>query len=93
LAKYPDRFAAASVICGAAPLQYAVALSRTPTSIYIGLEDDVVAPVYSQHYFQAIDDGLGTHRLFEYPDVDHRSWDSAFAEPSFLGWMFGQVRE
>jgi predicted peptidase len=29
----------------------------------------------------------------EYPGVNHNSWDNAFADPDFLGWMFRQQRK
>ena len=28
----------------------------------------------------------------EYPGVNHNSWDNAFAEPTFLSWMFAHRR-
>jgi len=28
----------------------------------------------------------------EYPGVNHNSWDNAFAEPTFLSWMFAHER-
>ncbi len=28
----------------------------------------------------------------EYPEANHNSWDSAFAEPDFLSWMFTRSR-
>ncbi|WP_373521088.1 hypothetical protein [Aquiflexum sp.] len=31
-------------------------------------------------------------RLSLYPDVNHNSWDNAFAEPDFLEWIFSQKK-
>ncbi len=29
----------------------------------------------------------------EYPGVNHNSWDNAFAEPDYLGWMLLHKRK
>ena len=29
----------------------------------------------------------------EYPGVNHNSWDNAFAEPTFLSWMFNHKKK
>jgi len=29
----------------------------------------------------------------EYLDVNHNSWDNAFAEPDFMSWLFGHKKK
>ncbi|MEN0006442.1 MAG: prolyl oligopeptidase family serine peptidase [Bacteroidota bacterium] len=90
LAKKPTLFAAGVVIAGIAPLDFTDELSQTPTWIFHGSNDSVVAFSHGQAYFDAIDDGMGTHRFTVYPGVGHLSWDAAFAEPDFLSWIFSK---
>jgi hypothetical protein len=35
----------------------------------------------------------GSARLSLYPDVNHNSWDPAFAEREFLSWLFSKRRK
>jgi len=92
LATRPNTFAAATVICGAAPLDYVQQLRQTPTQLFQGMQDNVVFPINSQLYYDAINDGSTKHRLILYPNADHQSWNNAFAETDFLRWMFDKKK-
>lgn len=92
LATRPSTFAAATVICGAAPLDFKVELSKTPTQLYHGSKDPVVHPNNSEAYYRAIKDSMHTHRLILYPEVDHQSWNNAFSESDFLSWIFSHQK-
>ena len=92
LSKKPDLFAAAAVIAGIAPLHFSENLRQTPSSIYHGLQDDIVLPNHSQDYFLAIDDSTQKHRLTLYSGLGHNSWTTAFNEPDFLSWIFSKTR-
>lgn len=88
LANRPHTFAAATVICGAAPMGYVKQLASTPTQIFQGQKDNVVFPINSTTYYNAINQVNKKNRLILYPEVNHESWNNAFAEPDFLSWIF-----
>jgi predicted peptidase len=92
LAKRPNFFAAGTVICGVAPLNFAKELTKTPTSIYHGDADPVVSVEYGENYFKSIDNGTSKHRIKIYNGVDHESWNNAFREPDFLSWIFNHTK-
>ncbi len=88
LATRPNTFAAATVICGAAPTNYIKQLASTPTQIFHGQKDDVVFPINSTTYYNTIRQASNKNRLILYPNVNHESWNYAFAESDFLSWIF-----
>ncbi|HEY4155971.1 MAG TPA: PHB depolymerase family esterase [Puia sp.] len=91
---YPDYFAAAFPICGQAnvPL-YLRTASRVPVWIFHGGKDNVVNPQPDRDLIKALQDaGVKTAKYTEYPEAGHNSWDSAFAEPDLLPWLFAQKK-
>lgn len=86
----PRMFAAAFPICGGAHTATAPALTRTSWWIFHGLKDDVVYPVFSQQMADAIRQKGGNVKLTLYPEANHNSWDSAFAETMLLSWLFSK---
>ena len=89
LARYPDRFAAAMPICGGGNPKLARAYApNTPLWIFHGDADEVVKVENSRRMLRAVVDEGGKAKYTEYPGVNHNSWDSAFAEPDFLKWLF-----
>lgn len=84
----PNLFAAAMPICGGANPATARSLLKTKWWIFHGEKDDVVNPQYSKDMATAILNEGGTAKLTIYPDANHNSWDSAFAESNFMQWMF-----
>ena len=91
---YPDFFAAAFPICGQAnvPL-YVRTASRLPLWIFHGAKDNVVNPQPDRDLIKALQDaGIKTAKYTEYPEASHNSWDSAFAEPGLLPWLFAQKK-
>ncbi|PLX25422.1 MAG: phospholipase [Salinivirgaceae bacterium] len=93
LAMHPELFASGTVICGAAPIQYAEKLKQTPTSIYHGNADPVVSVKYGENYYNAIKDDKGTHRIKIFDSVGHESWNNAFQEKDFLSWIFNHKKQ
>lgn len=87
--KRPEMFAAAFAICGGANPEIA---KEYPQGFNIwlfhGKKDDVVLPEYSEAMARAINHYGGNAKLSLYPDDNHNSWDSAFAEPNLLPWLF-----
>lgn len=89
--RYPDVFAAALPICGGGDTAHYQKV-KTPFWVFHGSVDGVVDVAYSKAMVGKLKD-LGVKvRYTEYPGVNHNSWDSAFAEPDFLKWMFKKKR-
>ncbi|HMQ47975.1 MAG TPA: prolyl oligopeptidase family serine peptidase [Saprospiraceae bacterium] len=91
LARRPDTFEAAFLICGGgntllAPL-YA---PHTRLWLFHGTEDSVVPVQYSQKMYEALQEAGANVRYTEYPEVNHDSWNAAFAEPELLNWLFAK---
>ena len=87
--KKPELFAAAFAICGGGNPEIA---KEYPQGLNIwlfhGKKDEVVLPEYSEAMARAINHYGGNAKLSLYPDDNHNSWDSAFAEPNLLPWLF-----
>jgi len=91
--KRPKMFAAAFAICGGANPEIAEAYPADFNIwIFHGKKDDVVFPKYSEAMARAINHYGGNAKLSLYPEDNHNSWDSAFAEPNLLPWLFSQKR-
>ncbi len=84
----PGVFAAAFAICGGANPETAKNISTTAWWIFHGLKDDVVNPEYSIDMANALKAAGADVKLTLYPEANHNSWDSAFAEPDFLPWLW-----
>ncbi|CAL65351.1 prolyl oligopeptidase family serine peptidase [Christiangramia forsetii] len=89
LYKRPDMFAAAFAICGGANPEIASEY-QDGLNIWIfhGEKDDVVPPELSKDMARDINHHGGNAKLSLYPNDNHNSWDSAFAEPYLLPWLF-----
>ncbi|NJW54093.1 carboxylesterase family protein [Salinimicrobium oceani] len=89
LSRKPQFFAAAFAICGGADPAIAEAY-RKGLNIWIfhGEKDDVVPPELSKTMAREINSYGGNAKLSLYPNDNHNSWDSAFAEPYLLPWLF-----
>lgn len=93
LYKRPKMFAAAFAICGGANPEIAKAYPKDFNIwIFHGKKDDVVQPKYSEAMARAINHYGGNAKLSLYQEDNHNSWDSAFAEPNLLPWLFSQKR-
>ena len=88
----PNLFAAAMPICGGANPATAKDLLKTNWWIFHGEKDDVVNPQYSKDMATAILNEGGMAKLSIYPNANHNSWDSAFAENNFMLWMFSNSK-
>ena len=91
--KKPEMFAAAFAICGGADPFIAKAYPKGFNIwIFHGEKDDVVPPEYSKTMAREINSNGGNAKLSLYPETNHNSWDSAFAEPELLPWLFNQTK-
>lgn len=87
--RYPEMFAAATPVCGGANLErLAKFKGKTAFSIYHGGSDSVVDVQFSRDAYETLKKAGANVRYKEYPGVDHNSWDNAFAEPDYIGWMW-----
>ncbi len=92
LARKPDYFAAAFPICGGGNVLAAPLMTDTDLWVFHGGLDDVVPPVNSRKMVEALQEAGASVRYTEYPKANHNSWDSAFAEPQLLPWLFSNHR-
>ncbi len=93
--RWPARFAAAMPICGGGnTTAYDKRVKDIAFHVYHGDKDAVVDVALSRNMTQRLRDlKVKTVEYTEYPGVNHNSWDNAFADPDFLGWMFRQQRK
>jgi predicted peptidase len=88
----PKLFAAAMPICGGANPSTAKQLRKTNWWIFHGAKDDVVNPEFSIQMATALQQQSANIKFTLYPDANHNSWDAAFAEPTFLNWLFSNKK-
>ena len=88
VARNPDYFAAAFPICGGGNPDWSDLLKTTPFWIFHGEDDGVVSVDFSRKMYEALGKEKASVRLTIYPEVNHNSWDNAFAEPDLMHWLF-----
>ncbi len=89
LYRMPHTFAAAVPICGGGdPESVSAYAEDTALWIYHGGVDQVVGPDQSLEMFQALFEAGARPGFTMYPQVNHNSWDYAFAEDELLPWLF-----
>ncbi len=89
----PKLFAAAIAICGGASPVTASAMKRTSWWIFHGEKDDIVKPQFSKDMAAALKAEGADVILTLFPNANHNSWDSAFAQPGLLAWLFGKKKK
>jgi predicted peptidase len=89
----PETFAAAISICGGAnPVTAKIFAKHVPLWVFHGGNDDVIAPTYSEKMVEAIRNEGGEVKFTLYPEANHNSWDSAFAETQLMSWLFSNSK-
>ncbi len=89
--KYPKLFAAALPICGGGDFEkYDKRVKKTLFWVFHGDTDKAVDVKNSRDMVEKLKLIGAKVKYSEYPGVGHNSWDNAFAEPDFLGWMFSK---
>lgn len=94
ICRYPTTYAAAVSICGAVNENRLEVARNIPLRLYAGSDDDVVDPHYSRtaaYKLKAL--GAKNIELIEFPGVKHNSWDTAFAQPDFINWLFSHQKK
>ncbi len=92
--RFPKLFAAALPICGGGDaMRYDERVKKTSFWVFHGAVDAVVSVNESIAMVNKLKDIKADVTYTEYPNVNHNSWDNAFAEPTFLSWMFSHKRK
>jgi predicted peptidase len=91
--RMPGVFAAAFPICGGAHPATAVKMKNVSWWIFHGGKDNVVPPFHSEKMVKALKAAGASVKFTLYPEANHNSWDSAFAEPGLMKWLFSQKRK
>lgn len=86
-------FAAAFAICGGDNTNNIKKYQTVPLWIFHGGKDDIVDPAFSMAIAERLKTVGSEVKFTLYPDANHNSWDSAFAEPALLPWLFGHKRD
>ncbi|WP_299528551.1 prolyl oligopeptidase family serine peptidase [Ulvibacterium sp.] len=89
----PGTFAAAFAICGGAHPDTAPQLIGNPWWLFHGDSDMVVDYEHSQKMAAALKKAGGKVKFTTYEDVNHNSWENAFAEPELVPWLFSHSLE
>ncbi|MEN9548459.1 MAG: hypothetical protein RIR12_1050 [Bacteroidota bacterium] len=92
--RFPKLFAAAMPICGGGDvIRYDERVKGTNFWIFHGDVDAVVGVNESRAMVEKLKALQVKFTYTEYENVNHNSWDNAFAEPTFISWMFTHKRK
>ena len=92
VARRPDLFAAAVVVCGGADESTAVKIKHIPVWVFHGAKDTAVKPARSRRMVAALEKAGGKPRYTEYAEVGHHSWENAYGDAELFQWLFAQRR-
>ena len=94
LKRRPNMFAAAFPICGGGnPKSTVKYANKVAFWIFHGGNDDVVHPYFSLKMVTALQEKGADIKLTYFENANHNSWDSAFAEPNLLPWLFSNIKK
>ena len=89
----PKMFAAATPICGDGDPSLVSNYAKVPVWIFHGSDDKTVHPNESLKMAKAIIKFGGSPKITFYENVDHDSWNNAFAEKDFLKWIHSKTKK
>ncbi|HOW72920.1 MAG TPA: prolyl oligopeptidase family serine peptidase [Phycisphaerae bacterium] len=90
---HPERFAAIAPICGGGiPYLAREQLAKTPTWVFHGAKDPVVAPSESTRMVDMLKQTNPNVKLTMYPNADHDSWTRTYDSPEFYSWLLSHKR-
>lgn len=92
LRRKPRDFAAAFSICGGDNVENVKKYKKVPVWLFHGGKDNVVPPEKSEVLYAELKNLGSPVKFILYPEANHNSWDSAFAEPDFLSWIFSHKK-
>jgi predicted peptidase len=91
--RYPKLFAAAIPICGGGDsTRYDSRVRKVPFWVFHGDKDGVVEVNHSRRMVNRLETLKARVKYTEYTEVNHNSWDFAFAEQALLPWLFSHKR-
>jgi predicted peptidase len=92
-AKNPQRWAAIVPICGGGDPKTATTIKDLPCWCFHGAADKTVNVDRSRQMIEALKAAGGKPIYTEYPNVDHNSWDMAYANKELYEWLLKQQRK
>ena len=90
--RYPETFAAAIPICGAADTKQLAGTKSVKWRLYHGDADPVVPVEASRAAYMALKEAGIKVDYIEFPGCGHASWTPAFNQPDFMEWLFKQKK-
>lgn len=87
---HPDLFAALIPVCGGGMYWNAQRLKNLPIWAFHGECDNVVLCDESIKMVKAVNASGGNAKITLYPNIQHNSWEKAFANDDMWKWMFSQ---
>lgn len=94
ICREPKLFAAAVAVCGGADVEaFGKKQANFPLWLFHGNVDGVVSVEHSQQLYDKLKKLHGKVKYTEYKDVNHNSWENAYAEPDLLPWLFSQKKK
>lgn len=93
LYRWPNKYTAGIVICGAHDVMLSESFAQTPIWFFHGEDDDVVPSIYSQNIYNIVRRQNKASKYTLYPNTNHNSWDKALAEPNLLKWLFNHTKK
>lgn len=88
----PGRFAAAIALCGYGFDDMIAPDAKVPVWIFQGDADPIVSVEHARDWVASLRKAGGHPKYTEYPGVDHKVWDKAFAQPGLVDWLAAQRR-
>lgn len=92
LTAFPERFAAAVMICGGGDPDAASKVKETPLWIFHGAKDTVVSIDRSRADVNALRKLDAEVRFTIYPDATHDSWTETYNNPAVYRWLLAHSR-
>lgn len=93
VSRMPDTFAAAFPICGGGyPESVKEYANKVNFWIFHGVKDDIIDPKNSERMVDALIEAGAKPKFTLYENANHNSWDSAFAEPELMKWIFSNSK-
>lgn len=93
VSRFPEKFAAAVPICGAASPGKISAAKDVRFRIYHGDADPVVPVECSRAAYRELRDAGADVEYYEFAGCGHPSWNPAFNTPDFMKWLFAQKKD
>lgn len=90
LMRFPNKFAGAVIVCGAADPSQATAIKHIPVRTYHNADDPTVPVCGTREMVDALEKCGADIQYFEEPTGGHNSWHRAYTQEDLLDWLFNQ---